>query len=88
MNGTAMVMALTTFELKKLDAIQRACPNVDVQMVSMEVYILIGYKGETDEQLIRVENESMAQAERQFGRAYQKLDAAGWMSATGVRRMA
>lgn len=84
MNGTAMVMELTTFERSKLAEIQRACPNVDVQLVSMaDGYVISGYKGETDEALIRVHSDSMAQAERLFTTGYRKLMKAGWFSAGG-----
>lgn len=86
--GTYMVTNLTANELAKLDMLQRFCPLIDVQLIPHgDGYLILGYKGDAsdDEPLIRVENESLPQAERVFMATYNKLMAAGWLSA-GVRR--
>jgi len=82
-----MVMALADWEQKRLDEVQRDCPALDAHLVSRgDGYLLTGYKGETDEVVISVKNESMAQLLRDYRMAYDKVKLAGWLSARGGRR--
>lgn len=74
-SGTYMVTNLTANELARLDAIQRACTRLDVQLFAKgDGYLFCGFRGDTaEEPVIRVENASLAQGERMFRAAYEKL---------------
>jgi hypothetical protein len=76
MTAADSVRNLTTHERTRLDEIQRACPFIDVQLISRgDGYLILGYLLERDTALIRVENDSLPQGIRQFRAAYEKLRA-------------
>lgn len=79
--GTYMVTNLTQGELAKLDALQRACPVLDVQLIAHgDGYLVLGYKSDASDEapLVRVENDSLTQAERMFVAAYKRIVSAAW----------